>query len=192
MKIRSDQAIAVCGKKKMGKTTWIKKHLEAVPAERLYILDYNQNDYQDLIPRLGADHVWNYEGGGQGECEDFMNAVYGIGNAFVVLEEGDNYLHRKTPSVTRFVTTIRNRGSGHIDNFKRAMSVLPDFRGAYDTLVLFQCTVPEDLVYLEKWAGTGDGSLQHLRSLGVGEHVIVDLNPEPGKDPVSPVKKLRI
>jgi hypothetical protein len=192
MKIRSDSAIAVCGKKKMGKTTWIKKHLEAIPAERLYILDFNQNDYQDLIPKLGPDHIWNYEGGGQQECEDFMNTVYGMGNVFIVLEEGDNYLHHKTPTVVRFVSTIRNRGSGHIDNFKRPMSVLPDFRGAYDTLVLFQCTSPEDIDYLERWAGTGKGSLERLRTLGLGEHIIVDLNPAPGQDPISPVKKLKI
>ena len=192
MRIRSDAAIAVVGKKKTGKTTWIKEHLKAIPPERLYILDYNQNDYQDLIPRIGRDHIWNYEGGGQNECEDFLNIVYGLGNVFIVLEEGDNYLHHKTPAVTRYVTTIRNRGSGYFANFKRPMSVLPDFRGQFDTIVIFQITEPESIEYLEKWAGTGQGSLAHIRNLEQGQHVIVDLNPEPGKNPISPVQKLKL
>ncbi|WP_321504720.1 hypothetical protein [uncultured Methanoregula sp.] len=190
MRIRSNQAIAVCGKKERGKTTWIKAHLKPIPPGRLYVLDFNSNDYQDLKP-LGVN-VWNYEGGGQHECEEFINTCYTMGNVFIVLEEADNYLHSKSPSITRFVTTIRNRGGGHIDNFKRPMSVLPVFRGMYDFIVLFQITAPEDIDYLEKWAGTGKGSLEFIRSLQVGEHVIINLNAKVGENPIGPVQKLNL
>ena len=190
MKIRSNQAVAVCGKKERGKTTWIRAHLKPIPPAGLYILDFNRNDYQDFKAQ-GAS-VWDYEGGGQTECEDFLNTVYNIGNCFCVLEEADNYLHVKSPSTTRFVTTIRNRGGGHIDNFKRPMSVLPAFRNMYDFIVLFQISAPEDIEYLEKWAGTGKGSLEFIRTMQIGEHVIINLNAKPEENPISPIKKLKM
>ncbi len=190
MKIRSNNAIAVCGKKERGKTTWIRAHIAKMPPSRVYILDYNCNDYQDL-KALGYN-VWDYEGGGQRECEDFLSTCYTIGNVFSILEEADNYLRSTGPVTTRFVTTMRNRGSGHMDNFKRPMSVLPIFRGMYDFIVLFQITAPEDIEYLEKWAGTGPGSLAHIRNLGIGEFIIINLNAKPGENPISDVQKLTL
>lgn len=183
MRLKSNSAVFITGKKGTGKTHWIREHLKVIPPDRLYIFDFNCNDYQDQTSRA---HVWNYEGAGVPEACDFMNTVYTIGNCYAVLEEADNYLRTKDRSVVRFVSTARNRGIGFMVNAKRAHSVIPDYRTCFNYLVLFHVDLPEDIDYLEKWAGTGPGSLAKLRELSLGEHIIVDLDHQT----ISDVKKL--
>ena len=183
MRIKSTDWLFITGKANSGKTWWVRAHAKVVPAGRLYILDFNRNDYQDMKT---SAQVWDYEGGGQQECEDCINTIYAIGNCFSIFDEADNYFRNKTPSTTRFCTTARNRGIGAMVIGKRPMAVHPDYRTRFNYLVLFQNNSPDDIEYLEKWAATGAGSLEILRTLEQGQHIIVDLD----KGEISSVKRI--
>lgn len=182
MKIKRESWIFVTGQADAGKTYWIKKHLEVFPAGKVYIYDFNRNDYQEFENQ----NIWNCTYASQAEIEEFLKIVYKKGNCFTVLEEADNYLLYPSDFIRQFVNTARNRGIGCIVNAKRAKAVQPVFRTRFSHLVLFRCIIPEDIEYLESWAGTGRGSLEILRKLEQGEHVIVDLN----HSEISEVKKL--
>lgn len=180
MKIKSDDWIFVTGKANSGKTFWVKEHLRAIAREirgenSLLIFDYNVNDYQEFIP-LKSIGVWNNQSGLVKETDEFIEMVYKKGNCFVVLEEADNYLNAPSVVCERFVNTARNRGIGCVVIGKRAKAVKPIYRTRFNYLVLFRNTLPDDIEYLEEWAGTGKGSLKELRKLEQGEHLIVNLD----------------
>jgi len=185
MKIKSNDFIFVTGKANTGKTFWIKGHLKAIPKNRpVVIYDFNQ-EFTEETKKAGMG-VWLVQRGTTAEAEDFVQMAYNAGNCTVVLSESDNYLRAPSPVIKAFVTTGRNRGINAIVDAKRPMSVPPDYRGRFNKLVLFRTTLPDDIEYLEKWAGTGKGSLQLLTTLEQGEFVIIDTD----EQSTSPVKKL--
>lgn len=183
MKIDRESWVFITGQADSGKTYWIKEHLKAFPDGKVYIYDFNRNDYQEFIK---IQNIWQVEYASQKEIEAFLRIVYERGNCFTILEEADNYLLYPSDFIRQFVNTARNRGIGCIVNAKRAKAVQPVYRTRFTHLVLFRCIIPEDLEYLESWSGTGKGSLGFLRNLEQGEHVIVDL----AHQEVSEVKKL--
>lgn len=183
MKIDREDWIFCTGKSGYGKTFFIKKHIEAIPQGRAYILDFNCNDYQEFLKN---QNLWNVRFGTQEEIEEFMKIPYGQGNCFCVLEEADNYLYYETGMVRRFVLTARNRGIGAFVSAKRAKAVKPVYRNRFTHLILFHNDLSEDIAYLENWAGYDRGRLEYLRKLQVGEHVIIDMT----KNTISDVKKL--
>ena len=183
MKINRESWIFITGQADTGKTYWIKEHLKAFPSDKVYIYDFNRNDYGEFADR---QNIYFTSYASQEEIEDFLRLCYGKGNCFVVLEEADNYLLYPSPFIRQFVNTARNRGIGCMVNAKRAKAVQPVYRTRFSHLVLFRCIIPEDIEYLESWSGTGKGSLELLRNLEQGEHVIVDL----AHQEISEVKKL--
>jgi hypothetical protein len=184
MKIKSDDWLYITGKAKYGKTTWIKEHARAIPPERLYILDYNANDYTEFVSTPA--HVWQVRTGLKEEVAEFASITYRRGNCFDIFSESDAYFDSDNPSINMIVRTGRNRGIGAMVDGKRPMSIRPSFRTRFNYLVLFHTDLPEDIEYLEKWAGQPKGSFQILRSLQTGEHIIVNLDDQT----VSGVKKL--
>ena len=145
-----------------------------MPAKDLWIYDYNCSDYQEW--KDTSAHLWNVEYGTPYEASEFIEQAYAAGNCFVVLEEADNYLPTKTPAIQRFVNTARNRGIGCWVSAKRPKAVPPLYRTRFDYLCLFRCTLVDDQEYLEDWVGTGKGSLNVLRTLGLGEFILVNTN----------------
>ncbi|NJD76273.1 MAG: hypothetical protein FIB08_04150 [Candidatus Methanoperedens sp.] len=182
MKINRENWIFVTGKAGAGKTFWIKKHMEAIPPEMLYIYDYNQSDYQ----KFKSANLWNVQYGSQSEIEEFLKIVYAQGNCMAILEESDNYFQYPSEILRRFVNTARNRGIGSIVNAKRAKSIKPVFRTRFNYLILFQNTLSDDIKYLEEWVGIDKGGLEILRTLKTGEHIILNLDSQE----VSEVMKL--
>jgi hypothetical protein len=183
MKIKREDWIFITGQADSGKTYWIKAHLKEFPKDKAFIYDFNRNDYQEFIP---SQNLWQVTNGNQKEIEQFINYPYKKGNCYVVLEEADNYLLYPSEKIRKFVNTARNRGVGCMVSAKRAKACQPVYRTRFTHLVLFRCTIPEDIEYLESWAGTGKGSLGFIRSLDQGQHVIVDLQHQQ----VSDIKKL--
>ena len=183
MIINRESWIFVTGQADTGKTYWIKEHLKTFPRNKVYIYDFNRNDYQEFAK---TQHLWQVNFASQREIEEFLHIVYNQGNCFCILEEADNYLLYPSDFIRQFVNTARNRGIGCIVNAKRAKACQPVYRTRFTHLVLFRCIIPEDVEYLESWAGTGRGSLSMLRGLEQGQHVIVDLTHQE----ISEVKKL--
>lgn len=173
MKFTSREFIFVTGKAFTGKTYWIKRHLREIPKKRpIVIYDFNHEFTEEAkAPNTG---VWLVARGTTAEADEFLNLAYRAGNCTVVLSESDNYIRSPSTVIKAFVTTGRNRGINAIVDAKRPMSVPPDYRGRFNKLVLFQTTLPDDIEYLEKWTGTGKGSLRHLYDLKQGEHVVFD------------------
>ena len=185
MEINSRDFIFVTGKAYSGKTFFIRAHIEAIPETR-HVLIYDFTDeYRDLATRKNVD-VWVVKTGLQEEAEEFISMVYAEGNCTAILSESDNYLKLESAMIRQFVTTGRNRGINAIIDGKRPFAVVPDYRGRFNKLVLFKTTLPDDIEYLEKWAGVSRGSLQELTQLEQGEFIIVDLDSQE----ISPVKKL--
>lgn len=182
MNIKSNDWVFVTGQADSGKTYWMKAHIKKFPVGECYIYDFNSNDYQEF----NKQWVWSVQQASQEEFEEYLKIVYSKGNCFCIMDESDNYLEFPSQFIRQFVNTARNRGIGAIVNAKRAMAVKPVFRNRFTHLVLFRCIIPEDIDYLEKWAGTGRGSLQHLKTLGQGYHVIIDLQ----KQEISEVQRL--
>jgi hypothetical protein len=185
MKIKSDDWIYVTGKAKYGKTTWIRAHIAHIPANRLFILDYNGNDYTEFIPRA---QVWVVRTGTKEEIAQFAGITYRRGNCFCVYSESDGYFDTDNPSLNMVVRTGRNRGIGAMVDGKRPMSVKPPFRTRFNYLVLFHTDLPEDIEYLEKWAGQPKGAFLMLRTLKQGEFIVVNLD----EQTVSGVQKLSL
>jgi len=182
MLIKSDDWIFVTGQAGSGKTFWMKEHIKKFPPGTCYIYDFNSNDYQEFKNQ----YVWSVQQASEEEFEDYLKIIYGKGNCFCIMDESDNYLQFPSRFISQFVNTARNRGIGAIVNAKRSMAIRPVYRNRFTHLVLFRCIIPEDIDYLEKWSGTGRGSLQLLKNLDVGQHVIVDLQ----KSEISDVKKI--
>jgi len=174
MRVKSNDFIAVTGKANAGKTYWIREHIRRIPPNRLRIIDYNCNDYQDFR-RAGVDTL-NFASGDNADIDRFMGKAFREGNIFLICEESDNYLANPSITATRFVNTGRNRGCGAIMNFKRAKNVKPQFRTRFNQIVAFQSTLSDDIRYLEEWAGIERGGLDSLRRLRQGEYIIIDLD----------------
>lgn len=172
MILKSDSWVLVTGKAGYGKTVFIREHIRKIPMSRLYILDYNVNDYQDF---LKTAHIWNNQTGSMSEIDEFMKIVYRRGNVFCVLEESDNYLFQPSEFGRRFVNTARNRGVGAFVNAKRPMGIKPIFRTRFSHIVVFHIDLSEDIEYIEKWAAVEPGTLEKLRNLKIGEHIIINL-----------------
>ena len=182
MKLTRESAILVTGMRGGGKTFWIKKHLSIFPNDSLYIYDYNQNDYQEFIK---TQNVWNNQFSTKAEFDEFLYIPYSRGNCTVVMEEADQYLKISgTDFCKHFVGTARNRGIGFICNTKRPFGINPDFRSAFDRVIIFHTNDPEDIKYLEKWAGR---ELTQISTLALkGEYIEVNMITKE----VSGVKKL--
>lgn len=171
MEFKRDDWIAVIGQADAGKTYWISHHITEIPDNRLYIYDFNCNDYQ----QFKNAHLWNVTVGSEKEIETFMKEVYKQGNAFAVFEEADNYFLYPSDFIRRFVNTARNRGIGAMVNCKRAKSIQPVYRNRFTHLIVFRTTIPEDILYMERWAGVEKGAFAHIRNLAQGDHIHVDL-----------------
>lgn len=171
MKYSISDWIAVIGQANAGKTYWISHHIEKIPDSKLYIYDFNNNDYQDFKKA----QLWNVQEGSQEEIEKFMKIVYTRGNAFTVLEEADNYLLFPSNFIRRFVNTARNRNIGAMVSCKRAKSIQPVYRNRFSHLIVFRTTVPEDIEYMEKWAGVPRGNFDCIRTLEQGEFIHCNL-----------------
>ncbi len=154
-----------------GKTYWIKRHLKIFPKNTVYIYDYNQNDYQEFIP---TQFVWNNEYSTKDEFDSFLKIPYGRGNCFVVMEEADQYLKVSGSQFSKhFIGTARNRGIGFICSTKRPFGINPDYRTAFDHILIFHTNDPEDIEYLEKWAGQ---PLPEISKLGLkGEYIEINM-----------------
>jgi len=172
LEIKSTDWIFVTGKAGVGKTYLINALIPEIK-RKIYIFDYNQTDYIQHVRRA---EIWQNQTGRVSEFEQFLKLVYGKGNCFVILEEADTYLRNPSPFVTQFVNTARNRGIGAIVTGKRAKSIPPIFRTRFNHLLLFRSTLPDDIEYLEDWAGTGKGSLELLRNLKTGEFIGINLD----------------
>ncbi len=172
MKINRENWIFISGMADTGKTYWIIQHILHMPNNICYIYDFNRNDYQQF---KNSQYVWDVDFASQGEIEDFMHLVYEKGNSFTVFEEADNYFMFPSDFLRQYVNTARNRGIGAIVSAKRAKSIKPVYRNRFTHIVLFRTLVPEDIEYMEQWAGTGKDSLQFVRNLEQGEHVVIDL-----------------
>ena len=185
MKFTSRDYVLVTGKAFTGKTYFIKRHLREIPAKRpVLIYDFN-HEYTEESKKKDTG-VWLVRRGTITEMEEFTQMAYDAGNCQVVFSECDNYIRSKSPVLLAIVTTGRNRGIGCWMDAKRPMAVPPEWRSRFNKLVLFQTTLPDDIEYLEKWTGTGRGSLQFLTGLKQGEHIVVDTDAQT----ISPVKKL--
>lgn len=184
MKWDSNTCVACFGKAFSGKTYFERAHVEAMPKTRqIYIYDFTR-EYEDFKQK--NVHVWQVKRGTQVEIEDFIGYVYAKGNCTVVLSECDNYLGMNSPVLLAFVTTARNRGINFIVDAKRAKAVKPSYRGRFNRLILFQCTLIDDIEYLEDWTGQGKGSMAMLRNLSQGQFIEVDLD----ADTISEVQRL--
>jgi hypothetical protein len=173
VKINSRDWVFVTGKAYTGKTHWIRAHLAVVPETRpVCIYDFTA-EYKDLAQQKNMA-IFAVQRGNAEEIGIFANHVYNLGNCTVILSEADNYLRMNQPVLLALVTTGRNRGINAIVDAKRPMSVRPEYRGRFNHLVLFQTTLPDDIDYLEQWAGTGKGSLEILRDLEQGEHIHIN------------------
>ena len=185
MKFNSRDWIYVTGKAYTGKTSWIREHIKHVPPDRLFIFDFTGKDYQDLADQA---NIYLVNTGSREEIEEFLTYIYQRGNCTAVLSESDNYMRLESPIMKAFVTTGRNRGINAIIDGKRPMSVLPAYRSRFNYLVLFATQLPEDIEYLERWTGTGKGSLDFLNTMELGEHVIFDLD----RQKLSEIQKLHL
>jgi hypothetical protein len=184
MKWDTNTCVAVFGKAFTGKTYFERAHIIAMPKTReIFIYDFT-NEYADLESK--HIKVWAVKRGTQDEIEEFIGAVYSRGNCTVVLSECDNYLAMNSPVLLAFVTTSRNRGINFICDAKRAKSVKPSYRTRFNRLILFQCTLIDDIEYLDDWVGQGKGTFNMLRELKQGEFVEVNLD----TDEISEVKRL--
>jgi hypothetical protein len=184
MKWDSNTCVACFGKAFSGKTYFERAHIMAMPKTRaIYIYDFTR-EYEDLKQK--NIHVWSVKRGTQAEIEEFIGYVYARGNCTVVLSECDNYLAMNSPVLLAFTTTARNRGINFIVDAKRAKSVKPSYRSRFNRLILFQCTLIDDIEYLEDWIGQGKGSLSMLRNLSQGQFIEVDLD----ADEISEVQRL--
>ncbi|MCK5433228.1 MAG: hypothetical protein KAJ03_10805 [Gammaproteobacteria bacterium] len=175
MNVQHDDFVFLTGQANTGKTTWANEHIRYIVAkigDRFYILDYNQYDFVEFHETAS---VWIVRSGSKREIDEFLRRVYDAGNCFCMLEEADNYLPVDTPFIRRFVNTARNRGIGAIVSAKRAKSVRPVFRNRFTHLIIFRTTLSDDIEYLEEWSGADKGSLSHVRNLGQGYFVQVDL-----------------
>ena len=185
MKMNSRDWVFVTGKAFSGKTHWIRAHMAAMPKSRLtFIYDFTA-EYTDLAKAKNIK-VWQVEKGTPDEIVSFTNQVYNQGNCTVVMSESDNYLRMNHPVLLAFVTTGRNRGINAIIDAKRPMSVKPEYRGRFNHLILFQTTLPDDIEYLEAWAGSGKGSLAKLATLKQGEFIHVNTDTQE----ISEIKRL--
>jgi hypothetical protein len=184
MKWDTNTCVACFGKAFSGKTYFERAHIKKMPSSRqIYIYDFTR-EYEDLHKK--NIHIWQVKRGTQDEIEDFISFVYKQGNCTVVLSECDNYLAMNSPVLLAFTTTARNRGINFIVDAKRPKAVKPAYRGRFNRLILFQCTLPDDLEYLEEWTGTGKGSLNILRNLKQGDFIEVDLD----TDTISEVRRV--
>ncbi len=164
MKLTRESAVLVTGMRGGGKTFFIKKHLEKMPANTVYIYDYNGNDYQEFI---NDQNVWNNHYSTKDEFDDFLEIPYRRGNCFVVMEEADQYLKVSGSQLCKhFVGTARNRGIGFICNTKRPYGINPDYRTAFDHVIVFHTNDPEDIDYLEKWSGRKLPEISRLKLKG--------------------------
>ena len=172
MKFKRESWVFVTGQAGSGKTIWIKEHIKKIPKNLCCIYDFNRNDYQEFEK---IQNLWNVESGSQIETEEFMDRVYTNGNLICVFDESDNYFSYPSENIRKFVNTARNRGIGAFVNAKRAKAIQPVYRNRFTHLVIFRVTIPEDIKYLESWAGAQKGEFELLRSLKTGEHIVVDL-----------------
>ena len=185
MKLNSRDFVFVCGKAYTGKTHWIRAHIAKVPKSRqVFIYDFTA-EYTDFAKSKNID-IWQVKRGTADEIESFSSIAYNQGNCTVIMSESDNYLQMNSPVLLALVTTGRNRGINAIVDAKRPMSVKPAYRGRFNHLILFQTTLPEDIEYLEKWTGTGKGSLSQLSELQQGEFIHFNANTQE----LSAVKRL--
>jgi len=171
MEFKRDSWVLVSGQADAGKSYYIRHHITEIPQNKLFIYDFNCSDYQDFKKA----HLWDVQEGSQKEIESFLKEVYKQGNCFVVLEEADNYILYPSEFIRRFVNTARNRGIGAMVNCKRAKSIQPVYRNRFTDLIVFRTTIPEDIDYMEKWAGVQRGEFAHIRNLAQGDHIHVDL-----------------
>jgi hypothetical protein len=179
--------VFVAGKADMGKTTFEREHIRALPKTRqVFIYDF-ANDYAefDKAKNIAVYHVRT---GTLEEWENFASFVYNAGNCTVVIAEVDNYLRMNSPITLALVTTGRNRGVNLMGDGKRPMSVKPDYRTRFNRLIMFRTSLPSDIEYLEDWTGQGRDSLQILKTLEQGEFIEADLD----KETISPIKKLKL
>lgn len=172
MNFNRESWIFITGQAGFGKTIWIKEHIRKMPPYSCCIFDFNRNDYTEFIKN---QNYWQVESGSQHETEQFLDTVYAVGNTTVILDESDNYLLYPSEKIRKFVNTARNRGIGAFVNAKRAKAVKPVYRNRFTDLILFHIAIPEDIRYLEEWAGVEKRRLEVLRDLQNGEYITVDL-----------------
>lgn len=165
LKIRSDDIVAICGKRRSGKTYFTKWLLRRIP--KWIVWDYNfEYKMGDVIVYTLTDLRIQYRQGVKRivyrpmsktdeDFEAFCAEAFSYANVMIVVEEVERYATSwQIPfSLKRIVDVGRHRGLGLIATMRRTKRVHADILFNADHIIAFHQHRPQDLDYLAEYIG---------------------------------------
>lgn len=169
--MRPDDVILICGKRRSGKSHWLKWYLKKLELgrNRYVVWDYN---WEHKPPRTGIStrsllQITQYFNKGiphilyqplKKDIKDFdlfCSTVWQLNNIIIVIEEVERYATSWTipPHLKLIIDTGRHKGLGLITTSRRVLRLSPDIPFNADHIIIFKQHRPQDLDYLNQFVG---------------------------------------
>lgn len=180
MKFRRDDIILIVGKRRSGKTYWLKHYLMRLATTRTRYVLYDTNwEYQPQrngIQTTNLTQIINHFNAGQLEIiykptektvekfDLFCKVCFQLNNIVVVIEEIEQYANAyNVPRYFKKIIDIgRHKGLGLICTSRRALRLPSDLPFNADHIIIFRQHRPQDLDYMAQWVGNGIYKLPKL------------------------------
>jgi len=173
--LRPDDIILITGKKRSGKSYFLKHILSLFLRSnvRIVIWDYNWEHNGDLICYDLNKVITGFQG--QKQCiiyrpqvktetaiNQFCEVVNRFNNIVCVIEEvplfAGSWYDRTIPQMKVLVDTGRFRGIGLICTARRVLKLCADIPYNSDSIFIFNMERPQDIKYLAEYVGVDDAT----------------------------------
>jgi len=173
-KIRTDDIIVICGKRREGKSKFLKWLVKNF--KRRIIWDVNhehktmgfnihypymvEEQWKRGITRI----VFQPFSKTDEDFEKFLEAIYNFNNFVLIIEEVEKYAdsYHMPTTLKKFIDTGRHKGVGIVATLRRPARTHKDLLSNADHIFMFHQHLQIDVDYLKEWVGDKASEISNL------------------------------
>lgn len=165
IEVRSDDVVVICGKRRSGKSYFLKELIKGFKKRVIYDLNWEHEVLGYVVRSVnvlregwknGIHHlVYQPINTDEASFEEFLKTVWTFKDFTLIVEELEKYAtpHHMPRTLKRLVDTGRHHGIGLICTVRRISMLSADVPFNADHIFVFRVHRPQDLDLLRQWIG---------------------------------------
>ncbi|MBU1172987.1 MAG: hypothetical protein KKD44_25785 [Proteobacteria bacterium] len=165
IEVRSDDVVVICGKRRSGKSHFMKELIKGFKRRIIYDLNWEHEDLGLVVRstkvlregwKSGINHVvYQPINTDESDFEKFIETVWTFHDVCLIIEELEKYAkpHHMPRALKHLVDVGRHHGIGLVCTARRISMLSADIPFNADHIFVFKVHRPQDLDLLRQWVG---------------------------------------